>query len=253
MIFGGLTKTTLLDFPGHVAASVFTRGCNFRCPYCHNSELLDFSSDEDTLSEEEVLSFLKKRAAVLEGLCITGGEPTLQKDLPDFIRKVRALGLKIKLDTNGTNPALLKELLDEGLLDYVAMDIKNAPEKYAATVGSPEGAHSDPHFTDIQGSPDSGPFSSEKLMDNIRTSVSLLLNAGIPYEFRTTVVKGFHEKADFAAIDELIAGAKQYFIQSYLESEQVLSKAQCGSFTKEELIELISDMTHVSPSLRGIE
>ncbi|MCR5503695.1 MAG: anaerobic ribonucleoside-triphosphate reductase activating protein [Lachnospiraceae bacterium] len=248
MVFGGLTKTSLLDYPEHVAATLFSKGCNFRCPYCHNSELIPLSgngpssaggsssSGEFLISEEEILSFLKKRAAVLDGVCITGGEPTLWADLPDFIRKVRSLDLLVKLDTNGSNPSMLKDLIDEGLLDYVAMDIKNSPAKYIMTAGlSLSGGRESP------------------LLEKIRTSVSILLEGRIPCEFRTTVVKGFHTKEDFSAIDDLIVGAERYYIQSYRESDEVIEKDRCSAYNKEELLELVSDMTKVSPILRGIE
>ena len=167
MLILGLTKTTLLDYPEHVAATLFTGGCNFRCPYCHNRALILQDSTMQPLSEDEVFSFLLRRPHVLSGVCITGGEPTLHPDLPDLIQRIRALGYLVKLDTNGTNPQMLRTLLQDGLIDYCAMDIKNAPEKYAMTVGSHE--------------------SGEALLDlsAVEESVqTLLCQHKIPYEFR---------------------------------------------------------------------
>ena len=135
MVIKGLQKTTLLDFPGKLACTVFTGGCNFRCPFCHNASLVIRPSDVEEISEEKFFSYLKKRQGILDGVCITGGEPLLNKDIEDFIRRIRSLGLLVKLDTNGAFPERLERLLDEGLVDYVAMDIKNSKEKYAATAG----------------------------------------------------------------------------------------------------------------------
>ena len=197
MLILGFQKTTLLDYPGKLASIVFTGGCNLFCPYCQNSELaFNFRPDQiPVISEDEVLDHLEKRRNMLEGLVITGGEPTLQKDLPDFIQKVRSLGLLIKLDTNGTNPSLLKELLDEGLLDYVAMDIKQSIEKYPAACGLAFNGN-----TDI-------------LLTKVTESIKLLLSCGIDYEFRTTVVKELFEKEDLSKIASMIKGSKSYYLQ----------------------------------------
>ncbi len=206
MLILGLTKTTLLDYPEHVAATLFTGGCNFRCPYCHNRALILQDSTMQPLSEDEVCSFLLRRQHVLSGVCITGGEPTLHPDLPDLIRRIRALGYLVKLDTNGTNPQMLRALLQDGLIDYCAMDIKNAPEKYAATVGSPG--------------------NSEAVFDlsAVKESVQILLRQRkIPYEFRTTVVAELHSAADFPAIAKWIAGANAYYLQSFVDSTGVLT------------------------------
>ena len=200
MLLCGLQKTTLLDFPGHVACTIFTGGCNFRCPYCQNSELVLDPAAFPKLSEEEVMTFLKRRKGILEGVCITGGEPTLQPDLPEFIRKIRELGYLVKLDTNGYRPEVLQSLLEEGLLDYVAMDVKASREKYERTVGVPS--------VDLS---------------RLYRSISLLLGQDkIPYEFRTTVVKGLHDLEDFEAIGKWLAGARVLFLQGYRESENVL-------------------------------
>lgn len=196
MRFGGLQKLTLLDFPGHVACTVFTQGCNFRCPFCHNASLVLGTQE---LAEESILSFLKKRQGLLDGVAITGGEPLLMPDLEEFIRKVRALGFLVKLDTNGSFPARLRTLIEAGLVDYVAMDIKNSPEKYDATAGA------------------------AGFLPQVEQSVSLLLEGRVPYEFRTTVVQELHTPEDFHAIGRWLAGAQQYFLQSFVDSGELLS------------------------------
>ena len=195
MIIHGFQKMTLLDFPGRVACTVFTAGCNFLCPFCHNARLVTQTSEQDFVREEDVLAYLEKRKGIVDGVCISGGEPTLQPDLTDFIRKIRSMGYALKLDTNGTDPELLAELLDEGLLDYVAMDVKNTPEKYAQTVGVPKYD-----------------------LTPIRQSVSLLLQGKIDYEFRTTVVRELHTPEDIAAIARWISGAPRYFLQPFVDS-----------------------------------
>ena len=197
----GLMKTTLLDYPGKVASTIFTGGCNFRCPYCHNGDLVLNHTTMEPYSEEEIFSHLNKRKNTLNGVCITGGEPTLQTELPEFIRKVKSLDLLIKLDTNGTNPAMLSSLLEEGLLDYVAMDIKHCKSKYNDV------ACMNP--LDIQ---------------NIEESVDILKNCNIDYEFRTTVTRELHNMEDFEEIGQWIEGSKAYYLQPYKESEQVISK-----------------------------
>ena len=196
----GLQKTTLLDFPGKVAATIFTGGCSFACPFCHNSELLGRDT-EALCSQEEVMTFLEKRKNILDGVCITGGEPTLQPDLEDFIRFVRSLGLAVKLDTNGYQPNVLINLCEKGLLDYVAMDIKAGKSHYAHVSGR----------TGLN-------------LERIDQSIRFLLNGSVPFEFRTTVVKGLHDKSDFEEIGPWIQGCGQYFLQSYQESGQVLSR-----------------------------
>lgn len=197
----GLMKTTLLDYPGKVASTIFTGGCNFRCPYCHNGDLVLNHTTMEPYSEEEIFSHLNKRKNTLNGVCITGGEPTLQSELPEFIRKVKTLNLLVKLDTNGTNPALLSSLLNEGLLDYVAMDIKHCKSKYNDV------ACMNP--LDLQ---------------SIEDSVEILKNSNIDYEFRTTVTRELHKMEDFQEIGKWIEGSKAYYLQPYKESEQVISK-----------------------------
>ena len=197
----GFAKTTLLDYPKHVASTIFTGECNFRCPFCHNGDLVLNPSSLPEISESQILSFLERRKNILDGVCITGGEPTLQKDLPDFIKKIKDLGLLVKLDTNGYRPDVLEHLISENLLDYVAMDIKNSPEKYAMTCGVV-------NFD----------------LNRISSSINLLINGPIPFEFRTTVANPLHDEKDFEAIGSWVKGATAYYIQSYKESEYVISK-----------------------------
>lgn len=199
MLILGLTKTTLLDYPGRVAAALFTGGCNFRCPYCHNRDIV--LKNVSPLGDDEVLSFLAKRRGVLTGVCITGGEPTLHGDLPDFIRRVRELGYLVKLDTNGTNPRMLENLIDEKLIDYCAMDIKNSPGKYGMTAAA---------AVDVSA---------------VRASVDILTaHPSVDGEFRTTVVRELHDAADMTAIAGWIRGDRPYFLQSYVDSGGVLRR-----------------------------
>lgn len=197
----GFQKTTLLDFPEHLAATIFLGGCNFRCPFCHNGELVLTPNATPPLSLSDILAYLEKRKGILEGVCITGGEPTLEKELPFLLKEIKALDYKIKLDTNGYCPDLLKQLVEEKLIDYVAMDIKNCPQKYPETTGL-----------------------STINVDNIEKSVDYLLKGTLPYEFRTTIVKELHVEKDIHIIGEWLKGAQKYFLQSYEESEFVIQK-----------------------------
>ena len=197
MIIHGLQKMTLLDYPGRVACTVFFGGCDMRCPFCHNAELLDGSAPP-VMDDAELIAFLKKRQGLLDGVAITGGEPLLQKDLPDTIARIRELGYPVKLDTNGTHPERLRLLLQNGLVQYAAMDIKNSPERYAETAGLPE--------------MDLGP---------VRESVSLLMEGIVPYEFRTTAVKELHDDESFLRIGEWIRGAERYYLQKFTDRETV--------------------------------
>lgn len=201
MLILGLNKTTLLDYPEHVAATIFTGGCNFRCPFCHNSDLV-FVQQTAPYTEEEILSFLKKRAGILTGVCVTGGEPTLQKDLPDFLARIKELGLLVKLDTNGYQPNILHSLLNKKLIDYCAMDIKNSPAKYAVTAGL---ASCD--------------------LGLIRESAACLLSLTgyFPYEFRTTLVRELHTAEDMQIISEWLRGAHAYYLQPYTNSDNVIT------------------------------
>ncbi|MBE7057293.1 MAG: anaerobic ribonucleoside-triphosphate reductase activating protein [Ruminococcaceae bacterium] len=229
----GLQKLTLLDYPGLVACTIFTGGCNFRCPFCHNALLVTRleESKNGVMEEEEVLSFLKKRVGLLDGVCITGGEPLMQKDLTQFIEKVRLLGFKIKLDTNGSYPEKLKELLEKGLLDYVAMDIKNSPDRYAETCG-----------LDI--------FNVE----HIKESVEILKNSGVNHEFRTTVVKEFHDRKSFEDVGKWLSGEDKYYIQNFKDSGNLIKEGLRG-FSKDELNEFLSVVKKFIPGaeLREVE
>ncbi len=209
----GFNKTTLLDYPGHLASTIFLGGCNFRCPFCHNASLVLAPSDQPTISEEEVFHTLNKRKGILEGVCITGGEPTLYPDLPEFIRKIKALGLLVKLDTNGNNPTLLKNLVSGGDVDYVAMDIKNSKDKYSLSSGIDS-------------------FDTTKISE----SISYLLSSDINYEFRTTVMKEHHTMEDIISIGKWIKGSKAYYLQSYKDSGDIISPG-LSSYSKSELNE----------------
>ena len=193
----GLQKMTLLDFPEHVACTVFLGGCDFRCPFCHNFELVD-GTMKPLMEEKEFLDFLKRRQGLLDGVAFTGGEPCLHPDLPELIGKIRDLGFAVKLDTNGYHPDLLRRMLQDSLLDYAAMDIKNSPEKYARTAGV-----------------------SSIDIGKIRESISLLMNRCPDYEFRTTVIRELHGPEDFPAIGELIRGAEKYYLQAFTDRDTV--------------------------------
>lgn len=195
MRIGGLQKLTLLDFPGHVACTVFLQGCNFRCPFCHNTPLI-LGTDE--ISGDVIWEFLKKRQGLLDGVAVTGGEPLLTPEIDTFFRKIKDLGYKIKLDTNGSFPEKLHQLIDNGLVDYVAMDIKNSKEKYARTAGT------------------------DRFLPKVEQSVSILLDARTEFEFRTTVVDELHEPEDFRSIGQWLKGTKNYFLQGYVDSGDIL-------------------------------
>ena len=192
----GLQKMTLLDYPGRVACTVFLGGCDFRCPFCHNAELIDGTASP-VMESGEVLAFLKKRRGLLDGVAITGGEPLL-RDLSPLLGEIKALGYPVKLDTNGTHPDRLRTLIDRKLVDYVAMDVKNSPERYAETVGLPE--------------LDLGP---------VYDSIALLLRGGTDYEFRTTVVAELHSRDSFLGIGAMIQGARRYFLQPFADRDSV--------------------------------
>ena len=207
----GFQKMTLLDFPGKVAATVFTGGCNFRCPFCHNALLVTGLAEAPEIDEGEVLAHLEKKAGLLDGVAITGGEPLLQRDIGAFLEKVRAMGYKIKLDTNGSFPERLRDLTERGLVDYVAVDIKNRPEKYAETVG----------LKNFDLAP-------------VRETVDFLLSGAVDYEFRTTVVRQFHTVEDVAAAAAWIRGARRYFLQNFVDSGNLLDPG-CTGVSPEEM------------------
>ena len=233
MIIAGLQKMTLTDFPENVACILFLKGCNFRCPYCHNSELIDYKIDDNYILKEEVFDFLKKRQGVLDGVVISGGEPTVNKDLPKLIKEIRDLGFKIKLDTNGTNPQMLKELLEDGLIDYVAMDIKNVPRKYLETAGLSE--------------------KNQQILENVQKSINILKKSKINHEFRTTIMKKYHNIEDLEEINKLIGKDEKYFIQNFEDSEYVLDH-NIEPFSEKELKEIKNKLTKnfQKTSVRGI-
>lgn len=231
MFISGLQKLTLLDYPGQVACTVFTGGCNFRCPFCHNASLVLPEQLVQDTDEEQVLSFLKKRVGVLDGVAITGGEPLLHKDIGAFLSRIKALGYRIKLDTNGSFPELLMELVRDGLVDRVAMDIKNAPELYARTVGL------------------------DKLeLAPIERSKDFLLTGAVDYEFRTTVVKGLHTQESLQGAAKWIRGAREYYLQQFKDSGNVLDIEGLGAFNEKEMHALAEGLRDLVPSVqvRGV-
>ncbi len=220
MIVCGFEKFSMVDFDGRIACTVFTGGCNFRCPFCHNGALVVGNVKAQEIDVKEVFDYLKKRKGLVDAVCVTGGEPTMHKDLPGFLREVRSLGYATKLDTNGTNPQMLADVIAEGLVDYVAMDIKNSMAKYPQTIGI-EGAS----------------------LDDICKSVDILLNSGIDYEFRTTVIDEFHTAEDMKEIAEWISGAKRYFLQKYKDNEGCLSHgySEVSRQKADEFVKILED------------
>ena len=228
MDLSGIQKMTLLDFPGRCACTVFLAGCNLRCPFCHNAALV-LGSPEPVMDEEAFFAFLKKRRGLLDGVCITGGEPTLRKDLPEFIRKIKEMGYLVKLDTNGSNPRMLKGLPEENLLDYVAMDIKNCPDRYAATCGGVD------------------------ILNQVEECLSLLRNFTVEWELRTTCVKPFHDGGALEAIGKWLPGTKNYYLQAFVDSGDLVGTGVSG-FTKEEMEALRQAVLPYIPTtrIRGI-
>ena len=235
-MISGLQKMTLLDYPGKVACTVFLQGCNFRCPFCHNSDLLGKDGPE-TIPVETLLTFLKKRVGLLDAVCITGGEPTLQKDLPGLIRQIKALGYLVKLDTNGSRPAVLKALVEEKLIDYVAMDIKNCPSRYSETVGL-----------------------SNMDMTGVEQSIRYLLQGHVDYEFRTTVAEELHTEADMEQMGQWLCsmqpGCKpiRHYIQPYVDRDSVL----CSGLHRPENEKLVAMADKLAPyaefvDIRGMD
>ncbi|MBP5632697.1 MAG: anaerobic ribonucleoside-triphosphate reductase activating protein [Clostridia bacterium] len=226
----GLQKLTLLDFPGQLACTIFTAGCNMRCPFCHNASLVTHIDPDAVMDEEEFFKFLKKREGVLDGVAITGGEPTIVPDLIPFIGKIRALGYKVKLDTNGTNPEVLRTVLRDKLVDYVAMDIKNSKENYPKTVGIP-------NFK----------------IDNIELSANILMSSDTPFEFRTTVVNEFHSPSDFESIGKWLAGNELFFLQNFKDSGDLISEGVHGK-SPEQMNDCLAAIKPFIPKakLRGV-
>ncbi|MCR5824562.1 MAG: anaerobic ribonucleoside-triphosphate reductase activating protein [Lachnospiraceae bacterium] len=239
MVIHGLSKLTLLDYPEHLACTVFTGACNFRCPYCHNASLVLEPHKCPIISEDEFFEFLKSRKGKLEGVCITGGEPTLQKDLPEFIEKIRHLDFKVKLDSNGYKPDILWDLIRSEAVDMIAMDVKNCKEKYAMTIGIANDAFD---------------------VDEIDRSIQMLKSTGIKHEFRTTVVRELHELSDMEKIAEWIAGDSPYFLQAYKEADDVIYKFEdshepFSCYTEIEMQRLLGAVRRYVPNahIRGEE
>ncbi len=228
MKIAGLQTMTLLDFPEKVACTVFTFGCNLRCPFCHNASLVTGQPFEH-MSEEAFFSFLSRRKGILDGVAVTGGEPLLHPQLPAFLKKIRDAGFAVKLDTNGCFPARLEEVLSEGLVDYVAMDIKNAPEKYPETVG----------IADFDVTP-------------VLKSASLLMEGRFPFEFRTTLVKGLHTPTDMEKIGRWLAGDENFFLQSFSDSGDLLGRVE-GALSDEKTASCLEKLKAFVPRalLRG--
>ena len=232
MFLAGIQKLSLLDYPGVVACTLFTPGCNFRCPWCHNAGLvLPEQFPAEMPDPEEVLQFLKKRKGVLDGVCITGGEPLLHAEIPDFIRKLKDLGYRIKLDTNGSFPERLRALAEEKLVDYVAMDIKNSPACYAETVGVPG-----------------------LRPDTVAESKDFLLTEPVDYEFRTTVVKGLHTEERLLEAAEWIQGAKAWYLQQFRDSGALICGNGLSAFSDGEMQQLLDAVQKRLPAakLRGL-
>lgn len=229
MIINGLQKLTLLDYPGHTACTIFTAGCNFRCPFCHNAGLVTKIDNNDTIPTAEVLSFLRKRTGLLDGVCVTGGEPLLQPDIAEFLSEIKAMGYKVKLDTNGSNPQKLRSLLEQGIVDYVAMDIKNSKARYGETAG-----------VQIE-------------LADIDKSINIIKQTAPDYEFRTTIVNGLHTTQDIVALAEWISPAKKYFLQNFVDSGNIIG---CGltAHSLETLEEMKNKASHFVPNaqIRGI-
>lgn len=225
----GLQKLTLLDYPGHTACTVFTGGCNFRCPFCHNAGLVTRIDPTATMEEEAFFAFLEKRRGILDGVCITGGEPLMQPDIRPFIEKIKNMGFYVKLDTNGSFPDKLKELIDGGLIDYVAMDVKNAIDKYSETAGVAVDT------------------------DAIEKSLDLLLEGRVDYEFRTTVVKELHSEEDIEKIASRIRGAKRFFLQNFVNSENIIGEGFTAHTPENmERMRLLATSYIQNVALRGI-
>ena len=229
MLIKGFQKLTLLDFPGKTACTVFMGGCNFRCPFCHNAGLVT-KLDTQIIDQNEVFDHLKKRQGILDGVAVSGGEPLLQPNIEEFLGKIKELGYEVKLDTNGSFPEKLKSIIEKGLCDFVAMDIKNSKEKYPETIGV--------HDFDM--------VSMEK-------SVDILMNGTVDFEFRTTVTKNFHTIEDIENIGKWIKGTKKYYLQNFVDSGNLIDNAVEG-VSKEEMQEMLEVIRKYIPTaeIRGI-
>ena len=229
MKISGLQKLTLLDFPDRTACTVFLGGCNFRCPFCHNSSLVLGAGEGENIPEEEFFAFLKSRKSRLDGVAITGGEPLISDETEIFIEKIKSMGYAVKLDTNGAFPERLRRLIGKGLVDYVAMDIKNSPHKYAKTIGLP-----------------SAP------LGKIEESIRILMSGKVGFEFRTTLVKGFHTEDDIETIGKWISGAERWYLQAFKDSGDLISGGLCG-FERDEYLRFLDIARRFVPNaqLRG--
>ena len=228
MIIKGLQKLTLLDFPGRIACTVFTSGCNMRCPFCHNGSLA-LGGGDDEISVDELLLFLESRKGRLTGVCVSGGEPTLHSDLPELLSKIKQLGFEVKLDTNGSRPDMLAALIDDGLVDYVAMDIKNSPEKYIMTAGL------------------DGNERTLDLLASVKRSAELLMEGRVDFEFRTTLVSELHDAEDMRAIGKWLKGSEKYFLQTYRHEGDLLTDC-LSAHTAERTRELLSALREYIPT-----
>ena len=224
-IIDGFDKLTLLNYPDKVACTIFTKGCNFKCPFCHNSSLISLDKENDKY--KEVISYLNKRKGILDGVCITGGEPLIHKSIKDLIKEIKEMGFLVKLDTNGSNPSMLKELIDEKLIDYVAMDIKNTFDKYEMTIGC------------------------KTNIDNIKMSIDVIESSNIDYEFRTTIVKELHTFDDIKSIVNMLDKKSKYYIQNFRNSDGVLNKKLNG-FKIEELENLQKEIKNKNVYFRDL-
>ena len=229
MNIAGFQKLTLLDYPNKTSCTIFTSGCNLNCPFCHNACLIKTNTNK--FDESEIYRFLEKRIGLLDGVCITGGEPTIQNDLYTFIKGIKELGFLVKLDTNGTNPTVVENLVENNLIDYIAMDVKNTLGKYNITCGS-----------------------NNVNTDNIKRSIDFIINAGIDYEFRTTVLKDYHTEADMERLSETLSGCKAYYLQKFIKSDRV-NDDRCQELSDEELINYLKIVRVNIPNaeLRGVD
>ena len=230
MKIGGFQKMTVLDYPGKVACTVFLAGCNFRCPFCHNALLVTKQNDNE-ISAEAVIDYLSRRKGLLDGVCITGGEPLLNEDIELLLNPIKQLGYSIKLDTNGSRPQMLRRLVEKGLVDYIAMDIKSCPEDYPVVSGV-----KDLDFTDI------------------RDSIQYIMSCGIDYEFRTTVVKGLHTVDSVASAAKMIRGAKRYYLQGFKDSGELINTSGLSAHSREATEEMLLQVRKYVPEaeIRGL-
>ncbi|MCX6808751.1 MAG: anaerobic ribonucleoside-triphosphate reductase activating protein [Candidatus Berkelbacteria bacterium] len=248
MKISGIQKLTLVDFPGRVAATIFTQGCSFHCPFCHNPELVLPEKFEPCLDEGQVFDFFEKRYGKLTGICITGGEPLLQKDIGQFIAHIKALGFDVKLDTNGSFPDRLKEMIDLGDLDYIAMDIKSSLAKYALTTQVKSQNNTvistflEPTGGRIERNEKSHHNGTADLNEKIKKSIKLIMESGIKYEFRTTICHPLHEVKDFEEIGKMIRGADKYYLQNFVHSKHVDESTGFQPFSDFELKESLKIM-----------